>query len=451
MRISVTPPISSVSTSRSPATAGRDDAGALGQGCDNVRAGCRGASLAAVKTVPDGDQDHGHRQRRGQARDQHHPPHPRHQRGLLGGRFGRNGIGHARLCFGTRLISNSGQRLEVTVGGDEGSPRLDRVLAVLRPELSRSRLKALILAGSVTAKGAPIRDPAYHVAAGDTITIDVPEAVAPEPKGEDIALDIIYEDDDIIVIDKPKGLVVHPAAGHESGTLVNALIAHCGASLSGIGGVRRPGIVHRLDKDTTGLMVVAKNDQAHQSLTAQFADHGRTGPMQRGYMAFVWGVPGRQRGTVDAPIDRHPYAREKMAVRPGGREAVTHWELQAAYQGRDGKPVASFLACQLETGRTHQIRVHLAHIGHPLMGDAVYGPHFKTKAGQLGAQGKDALTALGRQALHAYLLALEHPRTGELLHWEAALPEDLLLLQAGAGSGAMTQASSEKTSYANRL
>jgi 23S rRNA pseudouridine1911/1915/1917 synthase len=326
--------------------------------------------------------------------------------------------------------AGNGQRLEVIVGGDEGSPRLDRVLALLRPELSRSRLKALILAGSVTARGAPVRDPAYHVARGDTITIDVPEAVAPEPKGEDIALDIVHEDDDIIVIDKPKGLVVHPAAGHESGTLVNALIAHCGASLSGIGGVRRPGIVHRLDKDTTGLMVVAKNDQAHQSLTAQFADHGRTGPMQRGYMAFIWGVPNRQRGTVDAPIDRHPHAREKMAVRPGGREAVTHWELQAAYQGRDGKPVASLLACQLETGRTHQIRVHLAHIGHPLMGDAVYGPHFKTKAGQLGPQGKEALTGLGRQALHAYLLALEHPRTGEFLHWEAGLPEDLVLLQS---------------------
>jgi 23S rRNA pseudouridine1911/1915/1917 synthase len=187
--------------------------------------------------------------------------------------------------------------------------------------------------------------------------------------------------------------------------------------------------VHRLDKDTTGLMVVAKNDAAHQSLTAQFADHGRTGPMQRGYWAFVWGTPGRQRGTVDAPIDRHPYAREKMAVRQGGREAVTHWELQATYNGRDGKPVASLLACQLETGRTHQIRVHLAHIGHPLLGDAVYGPHFKTKAGHLGTEGKDALTALGRQALHAWLLALEHPRTGEFLRWEAALPEDLLLLQ----------------------
>ena len=152
--------------------------------------------------------------------------------------------------------------------------------------------------------------------------------------------------------------------------------------------------------------------------------------MQRGYKAFVWGVPNRQRGTVDAPIDRHPHAREKMAVRQSGREAITHWEMQAAFKGRDGKPVAALLACQLETGRTHQIRVHLAHIGHPLMGDGVYGPHFKTKAGQLGAEGKDALTALGRQALHAWLLALEHPRTGELLHWEAALPEDLRLLQA---------------------
>jgi 23S rRNA pseudouridine1911/1915/1917 synthase len=223
---------------------------------------------------------------------------------------------------------------------------------------------------------------------------------------------------------------VHPAAGHETGTLVNALIAHCGSSLSGIGGVKRPGIVHRLDKDTTGLMVVAKNDRAHASLTAQFADHGRTGPMQRGYMAFAWGVPGRQRGTVDAPIDRHPYAREKMAVRDSGREAITHWELRETFQGHDGKPVASLLSCQLETGRTHQIRVHLSHIGHPLMGDTVYGSHFKTKAGHLGPGAQAALTALGRQALHAYLLALEHPRTGELLHWEAPLPEDLLLLQS---------------------
>ncbi|WP_441256765.1 RluA family pseudouridine synthase [Bradyrhizobium sp. 482_C4_N1_1] len=325
--------------------------------------------------------------------------------------------------------SGSAQRLEVVVAGDEGSARLDRVLAAHLTDLSRSRLKALILAGAVSLKDAAIRDPAYHVTSGDTITIDVPEAAPPEPKGEDIALDIVFEDDDIVVLNKPKGLVVHPAAGHETGTLVNALIAHCGGSLSGIGGVRRPGIVHRLDKDTTGLMVVAKNDLAHASLTAQFADHGRTGAMRRGYMAFAWGLPGRHRGTVDAPIDRHPYAREKMAVRQGGREAVTHWELLESFAGRDGKPIASLLACELETGRTHQIRVHLAHIGHPLMGDAVYGPHFKTKANHLGPESQATLATLGRQALHAYLLVLEHPRTGELLHWEAPLPKDLLLLQ----------------------
>jgi 23S rRNA pseudouridine1911/1915/1917 synthase len=324
---------------------------------------------------------------------------------------------------------DSSQRLEVIVSGDEGFARLDRVLAARRPELSRSRLKALILAGQVTVEGAAIRDPAYHVAKGDTITIDVPEAVAAEPAGETIALDIVHEDDDIIVINKRAGLVVHPAAGHETGTLVNALIAHCGASLSGIGGVKRPGIVHRLDKDTTGLMVAAKNDRAHQSLSGQFADHGRSGAMRRGYQAFAWGALNRQRGTVDAPIDRHPHAREKMAVREGGRQAVTHWEITESFNGRDGKPIAALLACQLETGRTHQIRVHLAHIGHPLLGDALYGPHFKTKANALGNRAQSALAALGRQALHAYLLTIEHPTTGEILSWEAPLPEDLLLLQ----------------------
>jgi 23S rRNA pseudouridine1911/1915/1917 synthase len=346
--------------------------------------------------------------------------------------------------------SDRGQRLEVVVTGDEGSPRLDRVLATHSPELSRSRLKSLILAGQVSiekasvekasfakvsvAEGstnpAPVRDPAYHVAAGDTITIDVPPAISAEPKGEAIALDVVYEDDDLIVINKQKGLVVHPAAGHEAGTLVNALIAHCGESLSGIGGVCRPGIVHRLDKDTTGLMVAAKNDAAHKSLSAQFADHGRTGALRRGYLAFAWGLPNRQHGTIDAAIDRHPHAREKMAVRGNGREAITHWAVQEAFNGHDGKPVASLLACQLETGRTHQIRVHLAYVGHPLMGDGVYGPHFKTKANHLGPSARAALDALGRQALHAYLLAIEHPRSGEILRWEAALPEDLLLLRA---------------------
>jgi 23S rRNA pseudouridine1911/1915/1917 synthase len=324
---------------------------------------------------------------------------------------------------------NGAERREVTVEGNEGSARLDRVLAARLGELSRSRLKALILAGQVLVNKAPVDDPAYHVSPGDTIIIDVPEAADPEPQGENIPLNIVYEDEDIIVIDKPAGLVVHPAAGHATGTLVNALIAHCGDSLSGIGGVKRPGIVHRLDKDTSGLMVVAKNDRAHASLTAQFADHGRTGAMRRGYLAFAWGVPNRVRGTVDAPIDRHPHAREKMAVREGGREAVTHYEVRESFNGQDGKPIASLLACQLETGRTHQIRVHLAHIGHPLLGDSVYGPHFKTKASQLGPQSRAALAALDRQALHAWLLVLEHPRSGDVLHWESPLPEELLLLE----------------------
>jgi 23S rRNA pseudouridine1911/1915/1917 synthase len=257
----------------------------------------------------------------------------------------------------------------------------------------------------------------------------VPPPEPAEPEAEAIPLAIVHEDDDLIIIDKPKGLVVHPAAGNRSGTLVNALIAHCGASLSGIGGVKRPGIVHRLDKDTTGLIVVAKNDRAHQALAAQFADHGRTGPLQRGYLAFVWGVPDRPQGTIDAPIDRHPHARDKMAVRQGGREAVTHWEVLERYQGADGRPVASLLACRLETGRTHQIRVHLAHIGHPLLGDDVYGAGFKTKAAHLGPTARESLADLGRQALHAYLLGFDHPSLGEFLEFRSELPADLARLR----------------------
>src|SRR5450830_1421967 len=211
----------------------------------------------------------------------------------------------------------------IKIAAEEQGQRLDRVLAARIPALSRSRLKALILDGQVTIQvtiqgeieARTIRDPASHVKSGDTVTVTLPAPEQPKPAGEPIPLNIVYEDDALIVIDKPSGLVVHPAAGHATGTLVNALIAHCGDTLSGIGGVKRPGIVHRLDKDTTGLMVVAKNDHAHQSLSAQFADHGRTNEMRRGYMAFAWGVPNRKTGTVDAPIDRHPYAREKMAVR----------------------------------------------------------------------------------------------------------------------------------------
>ena len=239
------------------------------------------------------------------------------------------------------------------------------------------------------------------------VALPPPEPAAPAP--EHIPLNIVFEDDEIIVIDKPRGMVVHPAAGNATGTLVNALIAHCGASLSGIGGVRRPGIVHRLDKDTTGVMVVAKTDRAHAKLAAQFADHGRTGPLRRGYLAFVWGAPDRPRGTIEAPIDRHPHARDKMAVRQGGREAITHWEVLERFPGADGKPVASLLACRLETGRTHQIRVHLAHAGHPLIGDSVYGPGFRTKVALLSPQAAAAVEALGRQALHAYLLGHRTP------------------------------------------
>src|SRR6201999_1376488 len=325
--------------------------------------------------------------------------------------------------------SNHTAQHSVTVSGDEGFVRLDRVLAAHLTDISRSRLKALIQGGQVRIGSTAVRAPAYHVAPGETIIIDLPEPVEAKPKGEPIALDIVYEDADLIVIDKPAGLVVHPAAGHATGTLVNALIAHCGASLSGIGGVRRPGIVHRLDKDTSGLLVAAKNDRAHASLSAQFADHGRTGAMERGYLAFAWGVPSRPRGSIDAPLDRHPHAREKMAVREGGREAVTHYEVMESFNGEDGKPVASLVALRLETGRTHQIRVHLAHIGHPLLGDSVYGPHFKTKASQLGPVSRAALTALGRQALHAYLLVLEHPGSEEILRWESPLPQDLLSLR----------------------
>ena len=317
----------------------------------------------------------------------------------------------------------------LVIAAAEDGERLDRVLANHMTDLSRSRLKTLVLAGQVTIDGAPVLDPGRKVRADDAIAITVPAPEPAEPRAEPIPLSIVYEDDAIIVIDKPKGLVVHPAAGNWTGTLVNALIAHCGDSLSGIGGVRRPGIVHRLDKDTTGLLVVAKTDRAHRKLAAQFADHGRTGALERAYLAFVWGVPARPKGTIDKPIDRHPHARDKMAVRPSGRTAITHWEVLERYAGADQKGVASLVECRLETGRTHQIRVHLAAIGHPLLGDSVYGPGFKTKARQLPERARDALAALDRQALHAHILVLEHPVTGELLHFRSELPADLAALR----------------------
>src|SRR5215467_1196819 len=317
----------------------------------------------------------------------------------------------------------------ILVGEAEVGVRLDRVLATHATALSRTRLKALILAGRVAVGGRTIRDPGHRVNAGDRLTLAVPPPEEAAPRAEAIPLAIVHEDDDLIVIDKPQGLVVHPAAGNRGGTLVNALIAHCGASLSGIGGVKRPGIVHRLDKDTTGLMVIAKNDRAHRALAAQFADHGRSGPLERGYLAFVWGVPDRPRGTIDKPLGRHPQARERMAVRAGGRTAVTHWEVLERYDGADGKPVASLIDCRLETGRTHQIRVHLAAIGHPLLGDRVYGAGYRTKAARLGPEAQAALQHLERQGLHAYLLGVEHPITGQHLVFRSVLPPDLDFLR----------------------
>jgi 23S rRNA pseudouridine1911/1915/1917 synthase len=328
------------------------------------------------------------------------------------------------------MDENEGRRESVPVLESDVGERLDRLLAARIADLSRSRLKALILDGKVSVDARNVEDPGYRVHAGEVLTVFVPPAEPAEPEGEAIPLNVVFEDAHLIVIDKPAGLVVHPAAGNWTGTLVNALIAHCGDTLSGIGGVRRPGIVHRLDKDTTGLMVVAKTDAAHKGLADQFADHGRTGPLQRGYLAFVWGVPDRPKGRIEAPIDRHPHARDKMAVRPNGREAVTHWELTETFQGIDGKPVASLISCRLETGRTHQIRVHVAHIGHPLLGDETYGAGFRTKAAHLAPAAQEALTALQRQALHAWLLGLEHPYEGNYLEFRSELPADLARLRS---------------------
>ncbi len=323
------------------------------------------------------------------------------------------------------------------VGAAGAGERLDRYLSLAAAErrvaLSRTRLKALIEAGEVTIDGAVARDPAMRLAEGARIAFEPPPPEDSALLGEDLPLDVVYEDEQLIVIDKPAGLVVHPAPGHADGTLVNALIRHCGASLSGVGGIRRPGIVHRLDKDTSGLLVVAKIDAAHCGLADLFADHGRTGSLEREYLALVWGGFSATAGKVDAAIARHPRHREKMAVAPEerGRRAVTHWRLV--------EPLgpASLVACRLETGRTHQIRVHMASIGHPVLGDSVYGAGFKTKAAQLSAGAKDALAALGGQALHAAVLGFEHPVTGEPLRFESPPPQDFArlvkALRAGRG------------------
>lgn len=309
----------------------------------------------------------------------------------------------------------------------DDNARLDKALVRHCPELSRTRLQSLIAEGAIKriADGSVLTNAKHKVKAGDEISLIMPALKPALPQGEDIPLDIPYEDDDLIVINKPAGLVVHPGNGNETGTLVNALIAHCGDSLSGVGGEARPGIVHRIDKDTSGLLVVAKHDRAHQGLAAQFAAHDLT----RAYLAFVWGAPSMPKGTVDARIARSQHNRTKMTIVKGetGRHAVTHYAIQKRY-GPPHEPVASLVECRLETGRTHQIRVHMTHIGHPLIADAVYGRGLLKKRKGLTEDAADYIADLGRQALHAAELGFVHPISGETLHFSAPLPTELAQL-----------------------
>lgn len=331
------------------------------------------------------------------------------------------------------------RRLTLTVNPDHAGTRLDKWLSEAAEGLTRTRIKALIAAGALTRDGAAFADGSWKVKAGETFTLDIPAPAPAAPAPEPIPLDVRYEDDDLIVINKPAGLVVHPGAGNWTGTLVNALIAHCGASLSGVGGVARPGIVHRLDKDTSGLMVAAKNDAAHLALSAAFSVHD----IERIYSAIAHGCPRPAVGTIDAPLARAS-DRLKMAVvdeestRPDMRAAVTHYRVTEIYgRGRAklaGDALASLIDCTLETGRTHQIRVHLASIGHPLIGDPVYGRGPGLSGLKPGEPAADrviaALAGFRRQALHARVLGFRHPATGEALRFEAEAPEDFNLLKS---------------------
>lgn len=288
----------------------------------------------------------------------------------------------------------------MTLTLDKTGERLDAALARLVPSLSRSQAQRLIEQGAVTHGGRPVKKN-EKLSAGDTLELTLPEVREVPIEAQPIPLEVCYEDADVIVVNKPKGLVVHPAPGHADGTLVNALLAHCGDSLSGIGGEKRPGIVHRIDKDTSGLIIAAKNDAAHAALAAQLKDHS----LARTYVCLVCGRIRDDAGTIDAPIGRHPTDRKKMAVtQKGSRSAVTHWEVIARYRGY------THIRCRLETGRTHQIRVHMAHIGHPLLGDALYGAPSPDKG-------------LSGQCLHARELKFIHPRTGEQVVVSTDLPE----------------------------
>ena len=289
---------------------------------------------------------------------------------------------------------------EIFVTEEASGDRVDKFLSEQCEEYSRSFLQKLMKSGGVFADGRPVKA-SYRVSEGDRLTFEVPEAVEPEILAENIPLDILYEDRDVILVNKPKGMVVHPAAGNEEGTLVNALLHHCGDSLSGIGGELRPGIVHRIDKDTSGLLIVAKNDSAHRALSEQLSDHS----LHREYEAVVLGRLREEEGTIDKPLGRSPKDRKKMAVVPDGKRAVTHYRVLGRYQGY------THVLCCLETGRTHQIRVHMASLGHPIAGDPVYG----SRGDKSGLQG---------QCLHARRLIFRHPRTGEEMRLECPLPQD---------------------------
>ena len=303
---------------------------------------------------------------------------------------------------------------------------MDRFLAAGCSDMSRSRLRQLLDEGRVSRGGATIRDPNHRVKPAEHYKIDVPEPLPAAPQGQNIPLSVVYEDGDLIVIDKPAGLVVHPAAGNPDGTLVNALIAHCGASLKGVGGELRPGIVHRLDKDTSGLLIAAKTERAMHSLAKQFASH----TIERAYHAVVWGSPRLGEGRIETQIGRNPFDRKRMGViRAGGKLAVTRYHVVERF-GDPTRPIASLIECRLETGRTHQIRVHLTHLGHPLIGDPTYGrgraaPRAKTPEQE---EAYRIVTEFPRQALHAWLLGFHHPTLHRTMQFQSETPADLKAL-----------------------
>ena len=314
-----------------------------------------------------------------------------------------------------------GTALRCVMPADAAGERLDKALAAGLADLSRSRLRALLDQGHVRCAGRTITDPSHRVKPGQIFDIFLPDPAPATPEAQAMPLQVVYEDEDVLVIDKPAGMVVHPAPGSPDMTLVNALLAYCGDRLSGIGGVRRPGIVHRLDKDTSGLLVVAKSDRAHAGLAGQFGD--RT--ISRTYCAAVWGLPSPREGVIEGAIGRSSADRKKMAVvRSGGKPAVTRYRLLRGFGA-----AAALVECRLETGRTHQIRVHLASIGHPVIGDPLYGRGRTAERARLVPEALQApLFAFPRQALHARRLEFRHPASGEIVAFESPLPEDMTAL-----------------------